>query len=107
MKIKFLPRTKLGLYTVLIMALTIIFFIVRSLISWNFVYSGFNFIIKSPFYITLSFIIFALGVINCILGFIAIDKNRDQSILVFLAIILGINNIVGFLFFIAHIFFIS
>ncbi|MCU9813616.1 hypothetical protein [Paraclostridium sp. AKS81] len=49
MKINFLPRTKLGQYSVIIMALTLIFFIVGSLMSWDFSYYGFKFIAKIKF----------------------------------------------------------
>lgn len=104
MKINFLPRTKLGRYSVIIMALTLIFFIVGSLMSWDFSYYGFKFIAKNQIHIAVLFIIFILGVLACALGFMAIDKKRDKSILVLISIILGINNIVGFFSFIAHIF---
>ena len=104
MKINFFPRSKVGQCTVLIMTLTIIFFVVGNFISWDFSYYGFNFIMKNQIHIAILFGILILGVLSCILGFIAIDKKRDKSILVLFSIILGINNIVGFFSIIAHIF---
>lgn len=104
MKITFLSRTTLGKWSVIMMISSWILFVVGSVLPWKPGYSGFEFVIHNPLQAIITIMIFAASVATSIMGLISVMKNKEHSILVFLAILSGLYNILGFFGVIANMF---
>jgi len=96
MKIILLPKTKLGKYSLIMMVLSWMLFIVGSLLPWKPDYSGFEIITQNPLQTIITVFIFLVGIITVITGLLSVIKHNERSILVFLAILSGLYSMFGF-----------
>ena len=96
MKITLLPKTKLGKYSLIMMVLSWILFIVGSLLPWKPDYSGFEIIAQNPLQTIITVLIFLVGITTVITGLLSFIKHNERSILVFLAILSGLYSMFGF-----------
>src|SRR5665648_283136 len=104
-KITLLPKTNLGKLSLIMMVLSWILFVVGSVLPWKPDYSGFEIIIQNPLQTMINVLILAAGSITVIEGLMSVIKNKERSILVFLAILSCLYSILGFFGSIATIFF--
>ena len=105
MKITFLPKTSKGKWSVIMMVSSWILFVVGSVLPWKPGYSGFDFVIQNPLQAIISILLLAVGIATFCMALISVIKNKERSILVFLAILLGLYNILGFFGSIVNVFF--
>ena len=96
MKITLLPKTKLGKYSLIMMVLSWMLFIVGSLLPWKPDYSGFDIITQNPLQTIITVFIFIAGIITVITGLLSFIKHNERSILVLLAILSGLYSMFGF-----------
>lgn len=105
LKVSFLPKSHIGKWSVLMMISNWILFIVGSVLPWKPGHSGFEFIIQNPLQGIITVLIFAAGIATISMAIISFIKNKERSVLIFLAIIAGLYSILGFIGSIATVFF--
>ena len=105
MKIKFLPKTRLGKWSVIMMISSWVVFVVGSVLPWKPGYSGFEFVIQNPIQGIITVLMLAVGIATSSMAIISVIKNKERSILVFLAMLSGVYSILGFVGSIANVFF--
>lgn len=96
MKITFLPKTKQGKWSVILMVISWVLFAVGSVLPSKPDYSGFEIIIQNPIQSILTIIMFAAAVSSLVTAWISTSKKNERSILVFIAILSSVYNIIGF-----------
>lgn len=105
MKITFLPKAKWGKWSLIMMVISWIFFVMGSVLPWKSGYSGFEIISQNPLQSIITVLILVAGCITFIAGFMSVVKNKERSVLVLLAILSGLYSMLGFLGSIVTIFF--
>jgi len=96
MEITLLPKTKLGKYSLIMMVLSWMLFIVGSLLPSKPDYSGLEIITQNPLQTIITVFIFLAGIITVITGLLSFIKYNERSVLVFLAILSGLYSMFGF-----------
>ena len=92
-KITFLPKTRLGKWSVILNIVSFVLFVVVSLFPLEFKsYSGFEIFIQNPLLTIITIMLFVVSIATSIMGLISVIKNKERSILVFLAIPSGLFN---------------
>ena len=92
-KITFLPKTRLGKWSVIFTILSFFLLTVGSVFPIEVKsYSGLELIIQNPVQTIITMLLFVIGVATSIMGLISAVKNKERSILVFLAIPSGLFN---------------
>lgn len=105
MEITLLSKTKLGTWSIIMMILNWLLFIAGSVFPWKSGFSGFEIVTQNPLQATITIIMLALGIATSSTGLTAVIKNKERSILVFLAILSGFYSIFGFFGSLATVFF--
>ena len=105
MKFSFLPKTRLGKWSVIMMISSWVVFVVGSVLPWKPGYSGFEFVTQNPLQGIITFLMLTIGIATSSMATISVIKNKERSILVFLAILAGLYSILGFVGSIANVFF--
>ena len=105
MKISILAKTRMGKQSIILMISSWVVFIVGSVLPWKPGYSGFEFVIHNPLQAILTVLMLSFGIATFSMALISVIKNRERSILVFLAILAGLYSILGFVGSIANMFF--
>ncbi len=105
MEITFLPKTDLGKWSVAMMIASWVLFIVGSVLPSKTGYSGFEIIIQNPLQSIITILLLTLGIVALIMALISVIKKQERSILVFLAILLGLQSILSFFGIVANLFF--
>ncbi|HEX3032501.1 MAG TPA: hypothetical protein VHS59_09705 [Bacillota bacterium] len=105
MRISFLPKTLLGKRSVIIMVTSWVMFVVGSVLPWKPGYSGFDIVIQNPLQGLITLLLLALGLTTASMAMIAVFKDKERSVLVFLAILSGFYCLLGFIGSIANVFF--
>lgn len=95
MKITYLSKTRLGKRSVNLTIVGIVLFIIGSVLPWEPGYSGLEFVVQNPLQTIITLLILALSAAAFILGLTATVKQKERSVLVFLAILLGLYNMFG------------
>ena len=104
LKISFLPKSRLGKWAVIMMILNCALFVVGSVLPWKPGYSGFEIVIQNPLQAIITILMLAVGIATFSMALISVIKNKERSILAFLAILLGLYSILGFFGSIASVF---
>ncbi|PKM45466.1 MAG: hypothetical protein CVV03_06620 [Firmicutes bacterium HGW-Firmicutes-8] len=87
------------------MILNCALFVVGSVLPWKPSYSGFEIVIQNPLQAVITILMLAVGIATFSMALISVIKNKERSILAFLAILLGLYSILGFFGSIASVFF--
>ena len=93
MKITILPKTKPGLWSILLSIAAFILFVVGSALPSRAGYSGLENIYHNPVHTIITVLILALGIVAPILALIAVIKKKERAILVFLVIPTLLTNL--------------
>jgi len=93
MKLTFLPKTRLGIWSLVLTAASWILFIAGSLLPSKAGYSGLEIVNQNPLQAIATVLILAAGITAPIMGLIAVIKKQERSILVFLVIPTILTNI--------------
>ena len=104
-KIIFLPRTRLGKWSIILTVVWFVLFVVGSVLPSKTGYSGFEIIIHNPLQTIITILLFGVSIATSITGLISVIKNKERSILVFFAIPSGLFNSIGFFGSILYVFF--
>jgi len=94
MKLTFLPKTRLGIWSLVLTAVSWVLFIAGSLLPSKEGYSGLEIVAKNPLQAIATVLILAAGITAPIMGLISVIKKQERSILVFLVIPTLFTNIV-------------
>ncbi|MBU7006052.1 hypothetical protein [Phosphitispora fastidiosa] len=105
MKITFLPKTHLGKWSVAMMIASWVLFVVGSVLPSKTGYSGLEIIIQNPLQSIITILLLILGIVAFIMAVISVIRKQERSILVFLAIFLGLQSILGFFGMVVNLFF--
>lgn len=105
MKIALLPQTKSGQWSVNLMISSWVLFLVGSFLSWKPGYSGFEIVIQNPLQATITVLMLFIGIATAGLALFSIFRDKERSLLVFVAIPAGLYSILGFLGSIVNVFF--
>jgi len=105
MKITFLPKTKLGIWSVLLSIANLILFIIGSVLPSKAGFSGMDIVIHNPVQTMITILILVIGIISPILALIAVIKKQERSIIVFLIIPTLLANLLSVVGMILNIFF--
>jgi hypothetical protein len=105
MKISIFAKTQMGKWSIIMMITSWVVFVVGSVLPWKPGYSGFEFVINNPLQAILTVLMLAFGIATFSMALISIIKNKERSILAFLAIFAGVYSILGFVGSIANMFF--
>lgn len=97
MKITLLPKARYGKFALALIILCFILFVIGSVLPWKEGYSGIQLLIHNLLQTILTILIFAAGIMAAVLGTIAVVKNKERSIIVYLVIIAGIFNMISFI----------
>lgn len=98
MKITFLSKTLLGTTSIILSLVSLLFFIVLSLLPYKGGYSGFEAYRQNPIQGIGTVLILGLGIAAPIIGLIAVVKKQERSVLVYLvilSIIFTLLNLLG------------
>ena len=87
MKISFLPKTCLGRWSVIMMISSWVVFVVGSVLPWKPGYSGFEIVIQNPLQGIITVLMLGVGIATSSTAIISVTKNKERTILVFLAIL--------------------
>jgi hypothetical protein len=104
MKISILAKTYMGKLSIIMMISSWVVFVVGSVLPWKPGYSGFEFVIHNPIQAILTVLMLVMGIATLSMALVSIIKNKERSILVFLAILAGLYSILGFVGSIANVF---
>lgn len=105
MKITFLPKTKLGKWSVILMISSWILFIVGSVLPWKPGYSGFEIIVQNPLQGIITILMLVVGIASFGTALISVTREREHSLLVFLAILVSLYSIPGLIGTVLNVFF--
>jgi hypothetical protein len=105
MNISILPKTRIGKRSVIMMILVLVLFIAGSLLPWKPGYSGFEIVIHNPIQGIITLLFFVIGIATLSMAVISIVKNKERSVLVFLATLAGLYSIIGFIGSVVNVFF--
>ena len=95
-KISFLPKTRLGKWSVILAFFSFVLFVVGSVSPMEYGITGYEMFIQNPRLTIITILLFFASIATSIMGLISGIKNKERSILVFLAIPLGLFSILGF-----------
>lgn len=95
MKLTILPKTYSGKLAVILEIISIILFVVGSVLPSKLGYSGIDIIRNNPLQAIITVMIFAVGIGAAILGLTAVIKKKERSIIVFIVILTGLYNILS------------
>ncbi len=95
-KFTFLPKTKLGKWAVSLMLAGWVFFIVGSVLPWQPGYSGMEFFVQNPLQGIISLLLLAAGIGSFLTAINSVTRDKERSLLVFLAILAAIYSIPSF-----------
>jgi hypothetical protein len=104
-KIGIPTKTPMGKKSIIMMILGFVLFVVGSVLPWKPGYSGFEIVIHNPIQGIITLLMLIIGVITLSMALISVIKNKERSILVFLAIFAGLYGILGFVGSIVNVFF--
>lgn len=96
MKMKLLPKTSLGKWSVAMMISCLVLFVIGSVLPWKPGYSGFQIVVHNPLQAVITVLMLAVGIAASGTALISIVKNKERSILAFLAMLVGLYTILGF-----------
>lgn len=96
MKISFLPKTRLGKRSVILMISSWVVFVVGSVLPWKEGYSGFEIIIQNPIQGILTLLMLVFGLATTSAALFSIIKHKERSFLAYLAVLAGLYSILGF-----------
>ena len=85
-KITFLPKTLLGKWSVILTIVNFVLFVVGSLVPMEYGITGLEMFIQNPILTIITILLFFFSIATSITGLISVIKNKERSILVFLAI---------------------
>jgi len=102
--VKIFPKGRLGLSSVIIMVCNLVLFLVGSLIPWKPSYSGFEIVTHNPLQAIITILMLVAGITTAIIGISSVIKEKERAVLVYLAILFGIYNIIGFFGVVANLF---
>jgi hypothetical protein len=105
MKITFLPITKLGKWSVILMISSWILFAVGSVLPWKPGYSGFEIVVQNPLQGIITVLMLIIGIATFVTALNSVSKYRERSLLVFLAILGSLYSIPGFVGSLVNVFF--
>ena len=86
MKITLLPKTRLGIWSLVLTAVSWLLFVAGSLLPSKAGYSGLEILTQNPLQAIATVLILVAGITAPILALIAVIKKQERSILVFLVI---------------------
>ena len=95
MKVCFLPKTKSGKVSAFLFILSVVIFIVFSILPYKEGYTGMDIVVNNPLQFMATIFIFILGISASLLGIYSVIKNKEYSIIVFLIILAGLYNVVS------------
>ena len=87
MKITFLSKTRLGTYSIFLTLISMLIFIVLSLLPYKDGYSGFDAYLQNPMQGIGTVLLLVLGIAAPVMGLIAVVKKQERSVLVFFVIL--------------------
>jgi hypothetical protein len=105
MKITLLPKTKLGIWSILLSITNLILFVIGSVLPSQTGFTGLEIIIHNPVQTMITILILVLGFISPILALIAVIKKQERSIIVFLVIPTLLTNLLSAVGMILNVFF--
>jgi hypothetical protein len=105
MKITFLPRTHLGKWSVILAIVSFILIVVGSVFPMEYGITGFKMFIQNPLLTIITILLSFVSIATSIMGLISVIKNKERSILVFLAIPSVLFSILGFFVPLVYVFF--
>jgi len=97
MKITFLPKSKIGLWALILAIVSPILFVIGSVIPSKSGYSGMEIVTQNPIHGILTLLMFAAALTSLILALISIIKKEERSILVFLVLPFGLYGLISFI----------
>jgi len=97
MKITFLPKTRLGTYSIFLTLVNMLIFIVLSLLPYKDGYSGLEAYLQNPIQGIGTVLLLVLGIAAPVMGLMAVVKKKERSVLVFFVIFSIIFSILNFL----------
>ena len=104
-KITFLPKTRLGKWSVNLAIVSFALFVVGSVFPMEYGITGFKMFIQNPLLTIITILLSFVIIATSIMGLISVIKNKERSILVFLAIPSGLFSILGFFVPLVYVFF--
>lgn len=99
------PKTRIGKRSVIMMLLILVLFITGSVLPWKPGYLGFKIITQNPLQGIITLLMFFIGVATLSMAATSVIKYKERSLLVFLAILVGLYSIIGFFGSVANVFF--
>lgn len=96
MKITFLPESKYGRMAVILMLINLFVFVTGSVLPWKDGFSGFEILSQNPLQAIITVTMFLIGIAVAVLAVVSIVKNKERSVLVFLAVLAGVYSMIGF-----------
>lgn len=96
MKITFLPKTKLGIWAVIMAIVSFSLFIVGSILPFKVGYTGIEILIQNPIQVLITILVIVIGIGSGIMALIAIIKKREGSLIVFLTVLSGLYSVFSF-----------
>lgn len=96
MRISLFSKSRLGKWAVTMMIINFALFVIGSVLPSKEGYSGFDIVIQNPLQAIITILMFAVGIATCSMALISIFKDKERSLLVFLAVLLGLYSILGF-----------
>jgi hypothetical protein len=100
-----LTKSKFGKWSVIMVIINLILFVAGSLLPYKDGYTGIGIFIQNPLQAIITVLMLGVGITALAMALISIFKNKERSVLVFLAVILGLYNILGFFGTVINVFF--
>lgn len=97
MKITFLPVSKYGKWSVILVIINLLVLVTGSVLPWEDGFSGFEILIQNPLQAVITVSMFLMGIFVAVLTVVSIAKYKERSVLAFLAVAAGFYSIAGFI----------